>query len=596
MATVLTHAALPFIVARVLPVREGLRRPLALTAAVIACVPDLDVASAVLDAQGGSWGHRGVTHSLLFALGLAAIGVAVLRLWREPPAATVFLVAMALSHGLIDAFTHGEPGPMLLAPFSGARWLFPWGPIAVSPLGINEMFGRYGALAFFSEVLVVLAPAWLATAFVKGDEDGRPRVLVAAAAWAVITVGVAVALPGLLVSFPRRLEAYASKTTVEPLGWVPVSGLPEQRLVTKFSELAARGLFEVELKAAAAPWSSSFFPSWYGGDAGRWQDARWALVWRTVRGYTPPAASELETADAAALSKLAPLEKYDVAAGDYALSAERQTLKNTHNGSPRFWHGLCNGVAGAALFHPEPFRAVDVVNPRGQKVRFLPNDVRALLGASYFWMSEIGSPFYGCDRIGLDSGAACSLNAGAAVIAAVNRLGLAHEGFLVDVFPSKQMQFYAVGAGKVAVRRAPYPFDGRETSKALAGKVAQLVDVELSLTGSSTTLGYAPGNVPEPGSDGTRFQKIGMVGVPFSWPATLALSADGEIIGGVWTGAPADGPDTYFFIGGGPQLVDGEDTLAFNPHVRWPFIQRLAAASADPGDGVPTIEGPAIAP
>jgi hypothetical protein len=103
---------------------------------------------------------------------------------------------------------------------------------------------------------------------------------------------------------------------------------------------------------------------------------------------------------------------------------------------------------------------------------------------------------------------------------------------------------------------------------------------------SSTTLSYAPANRPT--SDPTRYEKVGLVPVRFAWPATLALGDDGAILGGRWTGSPPDGPDTFLFMSGGPELVDG-GAQAFNPNVRWADIQRLAAASVDESAAAPSV-------
>jgi inner membrane protein len=576
MATLVTHAALPFIVSGALDLDPRERTRVTVAAAIVSCLPDLDTLSFLADVPARDpWGHRGGMHSIVFGL---LLGAAAMLFLPRRPRIWAFVLGAAVSHGLIDFFTHGDLGVALFAPFTAQRFLFPWGPIAVSPLGVDEMLGRFGALVLLNEALVVLLPAWL---IVRAAQREPARLVTGI--WLVSLPVAGLAMPGLLQPLPRPLEAYVPEDPdFAPLRWLPSD---DGGVVTRFDELKARGLFDTELSAAQTPWSSSFFPSWYGGEAGRWQDPRSELVLRTLRGVTPPSPEELKS-NALDVERLSPLEKYDLAVGAYDLPATKKTLAFTHNGHPRYWHGLCNGVATAAMNNPEPFRTVDVVNPDGIHVRFLPNDTKALLAASYFWMSEVVGLKLLCGYVGLDSGRVCSMNAGAAVLATLNRLGIDRSSYLVDVHPSRQAQLYAVARGRVSIRKGPYAYDGAQTSKRLSGKVTQLLDVDLTLILSSTTLPYAPANRPT--VDPTRYEKVGLVPATFTWPATLALGADGEILGGRWTGVPPDGPDTFLFTSGGPEMLDGgAGTLAFNPWVKWSNVQKLAAASVDDDAGTP---------
>jgi inner membrane protein len=575
MATLVTHAALPLIVSRAVGLEPQEARRVTIAAVLVSCLPDLDTLAFLFGIQARDpWGHRGAMHSLAFGL---LLGVTAMLFLPRRPRVWAFVLGAALSHGLLDFFTHGELGVALFAPFTAARFLFPWGPIAVAPLGVDEMLGRWGALVLLNELLVVWVPAWLIVT--------RPVPRVVLGLWLIAIAVLGFTLPGFLQPLPRPLEAYlAEDPDFRPLRWLPSS---DGGVLTRFQDLQGLGLFDRELSPAQTPWSSSFFPSWYGGEAGRWQDSRVSLVGRTLFGFTPPTPEQLKSGQLD-LERLSPLEKYDLAIGAYDLPATKKTLAFTHNGTPRFWHGLCNGVATAATHHPEPFRTVDVVNPDGVRVRFLPNDVKALLAESYFWMSEVTGLKMLCSYVGLDSGRVCSMNAGAAVLATLNRLGRDETSYLVDVYPSRQAQLYAVARGRVTIVKGPYAYDGRPTSKLLKDKVARLVDVELSLTLSSTTLGYEPAN--QRTADPTRYEKVGLVPVRLTWPATLALGADGEILGGKWTGVPPDGPDTFLFTSGGPELLDGGNgTLAFNPHVKWENVEKLAAASVDETSPAPTV-------
>ena len=137
-----------------------------LTVAIIAALPDLDVVVYPLGLNAPHiLGHRGITHSLPFAVVFSAL---VVRLvfwdvaWR--PARTrlwVVLFAAMASHGVLDALTNGGQGVAFLAPFSDARWHFPWRPILVSPIGVGAFFSSYGLRVLQNELVSVWLPSAL---------------------------------------------------------------------------------------------------------------------------------------------------------------------------------------------------------------------------------------------------------------------------------------------------------------------------------------------------------------------------------------------------------------------------------------------------
>lgn len=95
--------------------------------------PDLDVIGFRFGIRYGDyWGHRGFTHSLLFAAVLASAvmllgfrgalpNISRLSMW------TYFFLATA-SYGLLDAMTHGGLGVAFFAPFDN-RYFLTWTPI-----------------------------------------------------------------------------------------------------------------------------------------------------------------------------------------------------------------------------------------------------------------------------------------------------------------------------------------------------------------------------------------------------------------------------------------------------------------------------------
>lgn len=164
MPTILTHAAVPLAIGLGLGSKLISRRLLVVGIAV-SMLPDLDVLAFRLGiAYADPFGHRGFSHSLLLALGLASIAcLFAVRLKASRFAAFAFVLVACASHGLLDMLTNGGLGIALLWPFSDRRYFFPEQLIQVSPLGLRRFFGPAGLAVLKSELLWVWLPAalWL---------------------------------------------------------------------------------------------------------------------------------------------------------------------------------------------------------------------------------------------------------------------------------------------------------------------------------------------------------------------------------------------------------------------------------------------------
>jgi inner membrane protein len=127
-------------------------------------IPDLDVIGFRFGVHYGDfWGHRGFTHSLLFAALLATTVILIgfrrglpsigrLPLWG-------YLFLATASHGLLDAMTDGGLGVAFFSPFDTHRYFFPWTPIHVSPIGLEPFFSHRGLKVIQSELLWIWLPA-----------------------------------------------------------------------------------------------------------------------------------------------------------------------------------------------------------------------------------------------------------------------------------------------------------------------------------------------------------------------------------------------------------------------------------------------------
>ncbi|MBX7101904.1 MAG: metal-dependent hydrolase [Myxococcaceae bacterium] len=575
MATALTHAVLPMLAGRALAPGQRVTARWLAVAGLASTAADLDALAPVFG-QGvvDVFEPRGLGHSLLVAAVFAVLGALAFPGQRR--AALWRLLALAASHGAIDGLTLGAPGVAWLLPFSDQRFLLPLRPINAIPLGLPEVFSAFGAVVLAQEVLVLWLPVWLAGRALVGARDRRAAAVLVS--WAVVCV-VAFVTGCFAHLEPRPLRPIPAEDSIARVAFT--QGPP----LTRFDALEASGLFGRPLTPVVAPWSSSFFPAWLGSEAGRWQDGTLSLAWRTITGTSPPTFERLEHEE---LTRLSPAEKYDLAVGDPDFPATRAALARTHNGHPRFWFGFCNGVAGAALSEPEPFRVVRVDAPGGRTVRFFPQDIRALLAVSYYWQTDELELGGACPRASFDSGATCSMNPATFALALLNLLGRERRSFLVDVFPSPRGQYAAIASATVTVVRPPYPPADEPRVAELQAVTASLVDLRFDVTLSSTELGIAEGIALERPGDPTRYRRIGVRPSRWSWSATVALDAQGQLLGGRWTGDPPDGPDSILLASGGP-LVSDAGTLVGSPGIRWPVVQALARASVSEGDEEPTL-------
>ena len=129
-------------------------------AAACAALPDIDALGWPLHlAPASLFAHRGITHSICFALIAAPFAAAACFrgaewLGRRVRIAGILAVAL-LSHAFLDGFTSYSSSIAYLAPFSPQRFRFAWTPLG-SPGG-----GLGGQL--LQEAMVVFLPALLAT-------------------------------------------------------------------------------------------------------------------------------------------------------------------------------------------------------------------------------------------------------------------------------------------------------------------------------------------------------------------------------------------------------------------------------------------------
>lgn len=169
MCSVVTHPVVPIAISAFLP-QNTVSPSLLIAGAVCSAVPDLDVIGFSFGVRYSDMlGHRGFSHSIVFALALAALLTFTVFQAAEGKHLMIFLFLFlsTLSHPILDAMTNGGLGVALFAPFSGKRYFFPWRPIEVSPIGVGSFFSKRGVEIIMSEIKWVWLPS--AVFFIAGQ-------------------------------------------------------------------------------------------------------------------------------------------------------------------------------------------------------------------------------------------------------------------------------------------------------------------------------------------------------------------------------------------------------------------------------------------
>jgi inner membrane protein len=141
MASIFGHGLVAYTTAKVVDYKSS--KLLIFLAIGSSILPDLDV-------LGFSYGinylhplgHRGFTHSILFAL----LWSGLLAFFFGKSRKLIFAIVLFLStvsHGIFDAMTSGGEGVGFLIPFDNSRYFFPFRAIKVSPIGIEKFFSEW---------------------------------------------------------------------------------------------------------------------------------------------------------------------------------------------------------------------------------------------------------------------------------------------------------------------------------------------------------------------------------------------------------------------------------------------------------------------
>lgn len=145
-------------------------------------LPDADVVGFALGIEYGDLlGHRGLSHSLLFAGVWSLLVVSceyggLIKFPRRWWSLVGLFFLVTASHGMLDALTNGGLGVAFFSPFDSARYFFPWRPISVSPVGVGRFFSAQGVAILASEIQYVwlpLATFWAVAGVLRRRSDRK---------------------------------------------------------------------------------------------------------------------------------------------------------------------------------------------------------------------------------------------------------------------------------------------------------------------------------------------------------------------------------------------------------------------------------------
>ncbi len=169
MASAFSHIAIPAVLYANFK-NQAVNFKLLLMASICSVIPDADVIAFKFGISYQSqWGHRGFTHSIVFAVVLACICLLFYRRVNSRPWIVFwFCFISCVSHPLLDMMTNGGLGVALYWPFSEERVFFSFRPIQVSPIGVGRFFTENGFKVMASELMWVLMPSLLWVAIGAG--------------------------------------------------------------------------------------------------------------------------------------------------------------------------------------------------------------------------------------------------------------------------------------------------------------------------------------------------------------------------------------------------------------------------------------------
>ncbi len=159
MASIFGHAIVGYTLTNVIDSTNA--KWLLIAAIFSAILPDFDIIAFRFGIPyEHPLGHRGFTHSILFAVLWALL--LMFLLGRKNKLIWFLVIFLStVSHGVLDAMTSGGKGIGFLIPFNNHRFFFPFRGIQVSPLGVSKFFSEWGVQVILNEIKYVFLPCFI---------------------------------------------------------------------------------------------------------------------------------------------------------------------------------------------------------------------------------------------------------------------------------------------------------------------------------------------------------------------------------------------------------------------------------------------------
>lgn len=299
------------------------------------------------------------------------------------------------------------------------------------------------------------------------------------------------------------------------------------------------GEAEFRLSEQRAPWAGNYFPMAKGGIAQRWQAL--PKTRKTMDPNQKPDEARVKAMSQDEINRLSPAEKFDLLQNNYDFSLTEQELYRRgplRDYKPADWEGFCNGVRCAGILLPEPEKSITVRNHTGIEITFQPADLKALAGASYFYVekyAQLGGP-------SREGKAEAQPNAAAFDMALRYYLGVKQKAFVIDSHQGSEIWNESV----IGFKRELSPNRNlTKEEKAAYPKAVSKIYVKMTLE----TLGETKIE------DSNRTTKAevaeGRMHKTVKGAYTLYLNKHGELIDGRWTKARSNRGVDFVWFGGG---------------------------------------------
>lgn len=163
MASAFGHAASALAISNIFRLKSKLSKKIIVIGVLCSILPDIDVLSFSLGIPyEDMWGHRGISHSITFAVLLSLlISFSISKSKQRFFAIAAFLFMSTMSHSILDAMTTGGSGVAFFAPFDNTRYFLPWRMIKVSPIGLQKFLSEWGLAVLKSEFIWIGIPLLL---------------------------------------------------------------------------------------------------------------------------------------------------------------------------------------------------------------------------------------------------------------------------------------------------------------------------------------------------------------------------------------------------------------------------------------------------